>query len=185
VNRFAAGSRRAIGSRARVAMLLLVLGLASCTDSTPDVPSEGARRAYAVLMAYRVSGAPTAEQLEALRPFLSDTLYSLLAAANRMRDEELRQFPGDKPAFAEGDLFSSLFEGPTSFEAVEEAGAEPGRVRMEFVYEADGSRSTWSDVAIMVMEGDRWVLGDVEYQGDWDFALRGTLRAGLEEALVQ
>jgi hypothetical protein len=139
---------------------------------------------YTRLIANRVSGAPGTAQLSELRPFLSDTLHTLLAAARALSETEARQSPDEKPPFVEGDLFSSLFEGPTGFRILgTDAAAGRRNVRIEFTYAGAVPAERWTERVVTVREDGRWVVTDVEYGGDWDFAPRGTLRGTLEEAL--
>jgi hypothetical protein len=170
--------------KAVIAGILLLPLLSACAATSGDAPSDTVDAFYAALIDARVTGAPTAEQLERMAPWLSDTLHALLAGARRMRDADMAEYPDEKPAFAEGDLFTSLFEGPTTFRSGRaEQGSPHHRVRVEFSDERENPPHRWSDVVLLVQQRGRWVVDDVEYGGGWDFAPRGTLRSGLEIAL--
>ena len=182
------GDGRARGMTSAAGSWVLVLAgcalAAACGGGSADGPGAAAENLYTTLRQAGVTGAPTSEQLARLEPYISDTLRALLAAANRMRETDIRRFPDEKPSFAEGDLFSSLFEGPSSFRVAEtEAGRPPHRVRVDFTHAADGTRTNWSDVVVVVREGERWVVDNVEYRGAWDFAAQGSLRMSLELAV--
>ena len=118
-------------------------------------------------------------------------LYAALAAARVAA-------PGEKPPFTDGDLFSSLFEGPTAFavgKAVSAATAPDGRlgdlqVPVDLVHTIDpaaggGEPTTWTDTVLLREENGRFVVADIAFGGGWDFANKGTmvaaLRAGLGE----
>jgi hypothetical protein len=150
---------------------------------------------YTELMDKRVSGAPAADQLVALRPLLSTELHDLLRQARLLRDAEAAAYPDEKPPFAEGDLFTSLFEGPTGLEIVvdaghrDDAGVSEGDDRrhlaVRFSYDRETPTFVWTDTVVVVREGGRWVVGDVQYGGGWDFANGGSLVDSLSAALQE
>ena len=175
--------RRTQAAAIRTLVLAACLAAAGCGASEPASPADVAARLYRTLFEERVTGAPTRDQLRRLEPFLSDTLRALLAAADRMREADLRHYPDQKPSFAEGDLFSSLFEWPSSFRVAEEQPGEPYRVRMLFTYNFEGVSTSWFDDLVLIQERGRWVIDDIEYGGEWGFAAQGSLRSNLELAV--
>jgi len=164
---------------------ILVLALLGCTVARQPEPRTVVEQFYAAVRSEKVSGAPTRAQLGALAPYLSDSLRSLLAAARQLHDADAQRAPDEKPAFADGDLFSSLFEGPTSIKVVEDStrGAAHA-VRVEMSYAGVQPPTTWIDVALLTQQRGQWVIGDIEYGGTWDFAVRGTLAGQLRSALA-
>ncbi len=163
----------------------LVLILLGCSVARHPEPRAVVEQFYATVRSEKVSGAPTAEQLAALTPYLSDSLRTLLAAARQLHDADGKRAPDEKPAFADGDLFSSLFEGPTSAKVVEDSlrGADHA-VRVEMTDAGAAPPTTWVDVALVTEQRGAWVIGDIEYGGSWDFATRGTLAGQLRSALA-
>lgn len=150
---------------------------AGCRSSPgPAPPSEVVSRLYRNLLSLDISGAPSPSELEAIAPYLSAELQVLLRKAREQSDLERAQSPGEKPSFADGDLFSSLFEGPTTFEVIGDS-AEEGihRVPVRLTYAATPQAVTWTDYVIVKSEGGHWVVADIHYGGDWDFALKGRL----------
>lgn len=142
-------------------------------------------RFYEVTIGSRLSGAPAPEALRRLTPYLSDTLSALLAQARRRHDADVARAPDEKPAFAEGDLFSSLFEGPTAVQvlATDSLGSRY-RVTVRLTDNRPTPAVSWTDVVVLSPERDRPVIDDIEYGGTWDFASKGTLRANLVAALA-
>jgi hypothetical protein len=153
---------------------------------------------YAALAAARPSGAPTDAQRLTLAPLLTAELTGLLQRADAARSAARVAAPGEKPPFTDGDLFSSLFEGPTAFavgKAVSAATAPDGRlgdlqVPVDFVHTIDlaaggGEPTTWTDTVLLREENGRFVVADIAFGGGWDFANKGSmvaaLRAGLGE----
>ncbi len=153
---------------------------------------------YAALNTLRPSGAPTDTQRLILAPLLSAELTGLLQRADAARTAARAAAPTEKPPFTDGDLFSSLFEGPTAFtvgKAVSAAAAPGGRlgdlqVPVDLVHTIDpaaggGEPATWTDTVLLREENGRFVVADIAFGGGWDFANKGTmiaaLRAGLGE----
>lgn len=165
----------------RHAVWLAIVAM-GCGPASSDAPRV-VEKFYAELRNTRVTGAPTAEQLARLAPFLGDSLRKLLAEARRLHDADEARAPNEKPAFAEGDLFSSLFEGPSSVrvEGDSSAGAAH-RVLAHMSYDSANPPTSWTDTAIVASEDGRMVIQDIRYGGNWDFALKGSLRAQLNGA---
>jgi hypothetical protein len=179
-------------------LLCVCLLLASGCGARPQPsssPADAVRALYAELMDRRVSGAPTEDQLVALRPLISTELHDLLREARRLRDDEADAHPDEKPPFAEGDLFTSLFEGATGFEIIGDEGGRDGagrdgaggddlhRIPVRFSYGRETPAFVWTDTVVVLRERGRWVVGDVRYGGAWDFANGGGLVDGLRGAL--
>ena len=153
---------------------------------------------YAALNTLRPSGAPTDTQRLILAPLLSAELTGLLQRADAARTAARAAAPTEKPPFTDGDLFSSLFEGPTAFavgKAVSAAAAPGGRlgdlqVPVDLRHTIDpaaggGEPAIWTDTVLLREENGRFVVADIAFGGGWDFANKGTmvasLRAGLGE----
>jgi hypothetical protein len=166
----------------------LLLASAGCDRPAeapaPASPARVVEDFYTARIRSKLTGAPSAEELAQIAPFLSDTLRALLVAARQMRDADVARAPDEKPAFAEGDLFSSLFEGPTAFRIVTDSVAPSGRVPVRFTYADARDTTTWTDAVQVAQEQGRYVITDVQYGGKWDFANGGSLRTSLEQALA-
>ena len=138
---------------------------------------------YQRCLKLRPVGLPTDEEQAALSPFLSERLERLLEQARARQAEFGQQFPGEKPPLVDGSLFSSLFEGPTSFEvgpAVKRAGQDGvTRVPVSFRY---GNEAAWQDVVLVKREQDRNVIDDIEYGGAGEFNPPGRLSETLERS---
>ena len=168
----------------RAGRLLPLLFLVGACESAPTA-STVVEQFYAVTIAGRMTGAPTPEQLATLTPHVSDTLRALLAAARRQHDADAARSPDEKPAFADGDLFSSLFEGPNEVEAVADSARGDARVvTTRMTYRGADPAVTWTDHVVVTTERGRLVIDDIEYGGQWGFASKGTLRKSLEAALA-
>ena len=165
--------------------LLLALTLLGCKPAAEQSASDVVRQFYAATINGKVTGAPTAEQLTTLSPYLSDTLRSLLAAARKRSEAEAAKAPDEKPSFVEGDLFSSLFEGPNAVDVLPDSARGEQRVAsVKMTANAASPPVSWVDRAVLVKQGDRYVIDDIEYGGTWDFASKGTLRSALVSGIT-
>ena len=74
-----------------------------------------------------------------------------LASADSVRTADTKRAPTEKPAFADGDVFSSLFEGRTAFRvASTTVRAETTFVVMAFTYDTQKPAVTWRDTLVVV-----------------------------------
>ena len=160
---------------------MFLLAVAACRSA----PQAVVQQFYRAAIAGRVSGAPTTDQLATLAPYLSDTLHALLVAARKRNEADAARAPDEKPSFAEGDLFSSLFEGPNAVEVLADSVRGSSRVAtVRMTYNGATPAVTWIDHVVLVRGKRGYVIDDVEYGGQWDFASKGTLKSSLATALA-
>ena len=166
--------------------LLVLLAAVGCQTAPAPNATSVVQQFYRTTIADSVTGAPTQQQLAALAPYLSDTLRSLLVAARKRNEADMARAPDEKPSFAEGDLFSSLFEGPNEAEVVADSARGDSRVAtVRMTNNGATPAVTWTDRVVLVMQNGRYVIDDVEYGGTWDFATKGTLRSTLAAAFAR
>lgn len=174
-------------------LLVLLISLVSgAADAPAGGPRTAADRFYSAYLRHREHGGlPSGTLLERLTPLLSGRLRGQLVAARAYQADWIARHPDetspdggppvvDKPPLVDGDLFSSLFEGPESYRigrAVRDG--EGWRVQVRFRYE--GSR--WEDAVAVRKEGGRFVVDDVVYGGAGDFNPPGRLSKALADAL--
>lgn len=158
---------------------------APCIDGGPD---SVAQQFYDFRIKQGGSGLPNSSQLAAYRPYLSTALYNALLKAQSQPKVDLAATPNEKTGngAVDGDIFSSLFDGPTSA-SVDSASTIPNTdarnipLRVTFTHEKDkGASTSWKDEVLMVREGKCWTVDDVRYMANLDFASSGTLRQVLE-----
>lgn len=141
-------------------------------------------RFYSLHLRNADSGVPGEILLDGYRPYLSQRMIGMLERARHQRDQAMAAHPDEKPPFVDGDLFSSLFEGPTGFEIgmpirIDE---ENQRVPVVFSNVIPGQQPVrWTDYALMVHEESGWKFDDLEYGGQWDFATHGRLSDALPQ----
>jgi hypothetical protein len=174
------------------ARILLASVLASLALIAPQRHADAAESPASVVagfyrkdLALHLSGAPTPQQLQVIAPYLSQHLQALLERAWQQRQRDIARAPDDKPAFADGDLFSSLFEGPTQFEIVgTETLMHEYAVTVRFTYKSGGTPTVWKDVVRLASKQGRLVIVDIEYGGTWEFAAKGTLVSALDQGMM-
>ena len=154
----------------------------------PPTLQQAAERFLAWHQSAGVRGAPDAQALKALQPLITPALHCLLQQADALRSATAQARPDDKPPFVGGDMFSSLWEGPTQhrIESVQPA-RHSAKVRVRFTHapSADQAPVVWRDALHLQRTASGWRVADVEYLGHWDFAQKGRLRAGLVHTLSE
>jgi len=149
-------------------------------------PESVARAFYSELRRLGVLGLPGEGQWAILEPFCSGTLGGALERAVGEQEAFIRRHPDEKPPWIEGDLFSSLFEGPRQFQiGLVEIRGETAEVAVDCTHTEGGETVTWRDTLILVKEEGKWLIDDVSYGGTWDFANSGTLKEALVPEVVE
>ena len=140
---------------------------------------------YRVYGSFRPSsGVPDAGGRARLAPVLSARLNGLLAAAAEA-DLRLHARLAAAPPLLEGDLFSSHFEGATSW-SLAPCGGEPVRcvATMTFVPHSQGAKPvTWKDTLYLVRDGGGWRVDDVGYDAALAWGNSGRLGQMLAAAI--
>ena len=156
---------------------VLLLLLSACATTTAPAPQSVVSDFYEAYVALHPPGLPDGAALERLRPFLSEQLQQLIAAALQQRDAFEKAHPDEKPPFVDGDQFSSLFEGPKSF-AIARTDAlsdDTWSVHVQFT----NDEAHWEDVVVVKKERGRYVIDDVLYSGIGEFNPPGKLSERL------
>ena len=162
---------------------LLVLLLAStqsvAAQSSPS-PKQAADKFYRTYLKLNIRGLPTSKQLKTLSPLITPDLNDLFEAAGNTQAKFLREHPDEKPPWADGDLFTSLFEGAQSFRVGRPTvHADRTEVPVHLTYRQGGSTTRWSDVLVLVHRKNRWLVWDILLKGEWAFKSGHSLRANL------
>lgn len=130
----------------------------------------------------RIEGLPTPEQLQRLSPLITPELRAIFERARTLQAEQIRKQPDEKPDWIEGDLFSSLFEGVSTW-ALSEVFTAPtvdATVKVNQTYNEPNQKPvTWTDRLVFKLQGKHWLLNDILMGGKWDFSAGKTLRSRL------
>ncbi len=179
--------------------LMLLLSLASLTsafaqDAKSVATESDAIKAIAAgfcteVRRERIEGLPAPEQLRRLSSFITPQLHAAIERARALQKEQMSRRPDDKPDWIEGDLFSSSFEGVTSWELGEvfTAPSVDATVKVLQSYVEAGQKPvTWTDTLVFMRQGKRWLVNEILMGGKWSFGgggtLRGRLPGGIQES---
>ena len=191
--------RGPVRERRRVAAVLGLVGLAGLSGcaslGSNHTGNDGlAKQRAAVEQFYnsaiklQVFGLPSDAQFKALSPSLSDRLIALISQAKASQARELARHGGTEPPLVQGALFMSLFEGAIKLVALEPA-AKPDVWQATLAYQAGADTVKWVDLVWLVDQPSsgthRWVVDDIEFGGQWDFARQGRLSQVLESLVSQ
>jgi len=160
----------------RLAALSTVALVTACSETPDDsrLQEKVIRGFYQQHLKAHNPGIPGADELKQLQPFLSPMLFALLSKAS---DAEARYraaaTDGVPPPLVNGDLFTSLFEGATSF-SLDSCESENNRASctVRFRYRAsssdakDDSDESWRDKLLLVRQNQQWLIDDIEFIGN-------------------
>ena len=148
----------------------------ACTTGTPA--EYVVCRFYERYLDLRPVGLPTKRQQSKLAPFLSRRLLALFERARLEQQDFARRSPGEKPPFADGCLFTSLFEGLDRFEVTSTDPQTEGTIHVvvRFGYQ---DAPTWQDTVVVTRESDRYVIDDILFSGAGEFNPPGRLSDAL------
>ncbi len=161
-------------TRTFLTMLAGALTVACClpalAGTSADSPAALATAFCRAVRAERIEGLPTTSTMAKLRPLITRELADGIERARAEQVDFQRQHPDEKPPWIEGDLFSSSFEGVTSWSlgtpVVKEKSAE---VPLHHVC-ADGKDTVrWTDTLVLTRTATGWRVADVRYGGAWAF----------------
>jgi hypothetical protein len=126
---------------------------------------------------FRGGQVPDEDALATYAPHLTRALHAALQRALAERNKGATENPGEKPPYADGELFVSMFEGYTEVRPLTVATeGDNARVPVCFAYADASGRTEWTDTVVLRREDGSWRIDDVVYGGQWDFANTGTLR---------
>jgi hypothetical protein len=161
-------------------LLLMATPAASQTDMTGA--ATGFLTAYGGF--HPSDGIPNATGRTRLAPYLSPTLNKLLADGATAEARFAAKVKG-APPLIEGDLFTSLFEGATSWKlgACAASGAN-ARCPVEFTHaETKQKPVLWTDTLILANTPQGWRVDDIVYGANFQFGNTGKLTDTLNTIL--
>ncbi len=163
-------------------LVAAVAGPAGAQGNDPNAAIEGFYRVYSTF--HPSDGIPDDKGRAKYAPVLSDALNALIARAGAAEDR-FGAAHKDSPPLVEGDLFTSNFEGVTSY-TIPPCTAEgrTARCRIALIYQSPGDKPvTWTDTAILVQSEKGWVVDDIAYGASWAFGNKGTLKQTLSRVI--
>lgn len=124
------------------------------------VTAEPVAEFYTTYRGLKFEGLPNKAQLATLAPYLSTDMQSAIKNAQAVQAKCMKKFPTDKPMWIEGDMFSSNFEGFTTFKV---ANSNGGKATVAFEYVENGQKVAWSDQVIVRTEKGKVVIDDFRF----------------------
>jgi hypothetical protein len=179
------------------AAIILAAGTAAMLCSTgvcfADPSADMAKVATGFYEAYATfhpsDGIPDAKGRAKYQPFISPGLDQLLADGNRA-EAAFAKANKDSPPLIEGDLFTSNFEGASSYKVGAcSANGSNGRCVVTLGYDDRGQNAkakplTWTDTVYLAASPGGWRVDDIGYGGTWAFGNKGRLSDTLKGAIA-
>ena len=181
-------SAHALRTGAGAVALGMLLTLSGCNNFSGEEQqqAEVVGDFYRIHLKHNAPGLLSADELKQFEPLVSRSLYNLLTRAEAA-DARYQAAAGPQAApIVEGDLFTSLFEGATSF-AVQSCDSEADRAacQVAFRYQQSGSDESWNDKILLVRENRQWRIDDIEFIGNDQSSQREYLTDNLSDAIQQ
>lgn len=172
-----------MGKAAALAFLLLAALPARAQDAMAGNTVTGAANGfYSALLAQRPAsgGIPDAATRARFQPLLTSRLGKMLADA-AAAEARFKAKNKASPPLIEGDIFSSLFEGPTGFKVGACRGDDKvQRCAVSLNYQSPGQKpASWTDTMVLANEGG-WKVDDIAYDANFAFGNTGTLSEMLK-----
>ena len=166
-------------------LCLASVALAAAAGIGADSPAKAAEGFYAVYSTFHPSdGIPDAAGRAKYAPFISPALDKLLADGSAA---EIKFNKANKasPPLIEGDLFTSMFEGATSYKvgACKLSGGGAS-CAVDLVYDDKKDPPIrWTDTVTLTKTKAGWRVDDIGYGGAWEYANKGKLSATVRQAI--
>jgi hypothetical protein len=147
--------------------------------------SQTAAGFYAAYKAIPSGGIPDAKARAKLQPFLSPALDRLLTEGEAVEGRYKKATKNMSPPLIEGDLFTSLFEGATTFK-IGDCGTDThgGHCQIALGYNNGKDKPlAWTDTVYLTRAGTGWGVDDIAYGATWSFGNKGRLTATLKDAI--
>jgi hypothetical protein len=163
---------------------LAILLMASLPAKADDAMTAAANNFYALaaVKGFSSAGIPEAPARARLAPLITPRLSQALAGAANAQSRFMAKNKGSPPLI-EGDIFSSLFEGPTAWKVgVCSGDAKTARCSVALIRQDPGQKPTnWTDTLVLSNQGG-WKVDDVVYDAGFAFGNTGTLGQMLRMA---
>jgi hypothetical protein len=165
------------------ALIFLLLGCAPAAAADDAAGAANAFYAATQGLVRTGGGIPDATVRVRLAPLLTPRLNKALsdAAAAQVRFSAKNK---GAPPLIEGDIFSSLFEGPTAFKVgVCRGDDKAARCAVALTRQDPGQKpANWIDTVALVNQGG-WKVDDIAYDANFAFGNTGTLSDMLQMAI--
>lgn len=159
------------------------------SDEAADMAkaADGFYAAYATF--HPSDGIPDSGGRARYAPFISPALDKLLTQGSEAEQKFAKANKGSPPLI-EGDLFTSNFEGATSYKVGACKGdAKMGPCTVALTYDDRKSNPkdkplNWNDTVYLVATPKGWRVDDIGYGASWDFGNKGKLSETVKSAIA-
>lgn len=162
-------------------LLFLVASLPALTrgqESDPAAASLAAKTFYEALLKHQPRGLPTEEQMKVFSPLFCNEINEGIAKARDEQQKFMREHPGDKPPWIEGNLFASLYEGVSSFSLGEPSvDGHKTSIPVYLRYDNGEEHARWIDVIVLEHKDNQHRVWDIFLNGPWGFREGPNVRA--------
>jgi len=175
--------------RKAVLALCVAAPLAACGETEQEADATRAAASfYGIVLGERTSGVPDVDMRARLRPVISPDLDSLLAQAAEAERRHAERVNNEEPPYMQGDIFTSLFEGATGYEVTgcDEKSEILIECEVQLAHDAE-EPVQWKDRVLLAAaptDPKTFLVDDIAYGGDWDFASKGTLKEALRAVIA-
>jgi hypothetical protein len=170
-----------MNKKAALALFLLTTMPARADDAV----TAAANAFYSAAIAIAPGGIPDLAGRARFQPLLTPRLNQALAdaAAAEIRFKARNK---NSPPLIEGDIFSSLFEGPTAWKLGACLGdARVQRCAVQLSRQDPGRKPvTWSDTLVLT-NAEGWKVDDIAYDANFAFGNTGSLSEMLKMVLSE
>ena len=170
-----------------VLMLSLLVVAAPVAARAGDAsPARVTRAFYDLYLELKPRGIPEVAVRARFEPLITPELLSKLAEAQVVEKKHFIATKNQEPPLFQGDPFSSLFEGATSYklgQCVIEGARSYCDVDLTYAEQGGEAATTWTDKLILVKRVGGWKVDDISFGATWDFGQHGTLRAMLGDVI--
>jgi hypothetical protein len=166
----------------RVLLPALLMAAAPAHADAPD-PAAAVNAFYSTYVGQHAQGVgiPDATVRLRLQPALSPRLNKQLAAAAGAQARLTAKVKNAVPPVLEGDIFSSLFEGPSAWKVgncQQKDKVARCSVALTYVPPPSGSKAkpaNWTDTVVLAATPTGWKVDDVVYDAGFAFGNTGRL----------
>ncbi len=160
--------------------LLLILSIATILSSCNQISNDASEQENVVRGFYEqhlkapFTGVPSMEELKPLQTFFSRALFALLTQVSEFDQAYRANADKNVPPLIDGDLFSSLFEGPTTF-TIESCTTKKDKALCDVTFTHSDTTipsESWVDEVLLVKEEGHWRIDDIEFSEN-DSSSRG------------
>ena len=169
-----------------VLLLAVTFGSTSGMAGETQAPARVATAFYNLYLELKPRGIPEVAVRARFEPLVTPELLSKLAEAQAVEKKHFIATKNQEPPLFQGDPFSSLFEGATSYrlgQCVTEGARSYCDIDLTYEEQSGDKPTTWVDKLILVKRVGGWKVDDISFGATWDFGQHGTLRGTLGDVI--